>query len=55
MIESITNKDGSNFGLVKKYPRGYWKIQENGRKFLESLANKWNITQPKDWGRVTVQ
>lgn len=35
--------------------RGYWKSKEIQREFLNSLAKKFNISVPQDWGKITNQ
>lgn len=31
-----------------------WKVLENRRKFLDAVKIKFNISTPRDWGRITV-
>lgn len=40
------------FQEAKKWK--YWEIQENRKKFFESFAQRRNIQNQRDWGKVTV-
>lgn len=38
-----------------KYPSSYWQSLDNCKKFLDEVAEKLNIKNPRDWGKVTGQ
>jgi len=38
-----------------KVEMGFWKKKENRKQFLEELAVKLDIKEPKDWGKVSKQ
>lgn len=38
-----------------KLPPLYWKDPNNHKKFLEELKQRFQISNPKDWGKVTLK
>lgn len=36
-------------------PKNYWKSMENQKKFMDELAIKLNIKDPRDWGKQTTR
>lgn len=36
------------------FPQGYWNNKQNQRNFLDSIAKKNNIKEPKDWEKLTI-
>lgn len=38
-----------------KVPNSHWKLISNQKKFMDQLAIKFNIQEPKDWGKITAQ
>lgn len=41
-----------NHKWFSKLPQGYWENRANLRNFLEEIATKLNIKEPKDWGKM---
>lgn len=39
---------------LPKAPLGFWKHEENRRKYLKSIANEFNIQNPKAWSNITI-
>ena len=37
-----------------KHPPGYWKNIENQRKFMDSIANQYDIKNESDWKKISV-
>lgn len=37
-----------------KVPKSYWNSMENRRTFLDSIAAKYNIKKPSDWGKLKI-
>lgn len=39
---------------IEWFPKspGYWEDKKNQREFFDSLARKFNIQEPKDWGKL---
>lgn len=40
------------FPNIFSYPRSYWKSMENRKLFLDELAVKLNVKEPRDWGKI---
>lgn len=41
------------FKNLKNVPVGYWKEEENHRRFLLEFASNKNIESPRDWGKIS--
>lgn len=35
-------------------PKSYWVLPANGRKAFDELKLHFNIKEPEDWGKVTI-
>lgn len=42
------------FPNLKGVPYAYWTKLENRKEFLDRMKIKFGISEPKDWGKVTV-
>lgn len=42
------------FPYISTFPKGYWTLKINQRNFLDNLASKLNIEEPRDWGSITI-
>lgn len=38
-----------------KRPSGWWSVKENQRSFLETLAKKLDMKDPRDWAKVDIR
>lgn len=36
-------------------PRTHWGVMENQKKLMDKVAKQLNITNSKDWGKVTIE
>jgi len=42
------------FKNISKVPKGHWTLKENQRTFMDNIARLYNLKNPRDWGRITV-
>lgn len=64
-VNSIFRKDLFKKGFLHKEPNissdshplhaGFWLTIQNQRAFLDSLAKKFKIQEPKEWGKFAFQ
>lgn len=40
-------------GNLSRLPDGFWTNKFNQRIFLDKIANKFSLRNPKEWGRIT--
>lgn len=46
-------QDMTAFSCRKTVPQGYWSEAANRRMFMDSIAEKYNVSSAADWKRVT--
>lgn len=43
------------FSNIPLFPYPYWESSANRKLFLEKVARNFDVKEPRDWGRVTIQ
>ncbi len=48
------NWESSKFSPTLHVPKGHWNLISNQQSFMTNLAKKLNISDPKDWFKITM-
>lgn len=41
--------------LPTSHPKAYWTCIDNRKKFFDDIRLKFNIKEPRDWGKLNIK